>query len=481
MTQPLDQNDRATLIRDLSAIVGEKYVLHADTDMQPYEREWRGIYHGKALLVVRPANTQEVSALLCYANTHHLRIIPQGGNTGLVGGNSPDEKGQDIVLSLTRLNSIREVDVLSDTMTVEAGVTLLTAQEAAEKAGRLFPLSLASEGSCTIGGNLGTNAGGTAVLAYGNARDLVLGLEVVLADGRIWNGLGKLRKDNTGYDLKHLFIGSEGTLGIITAIVLKLFPKPDHIATVYCGLETPKAALDLLALAKQRMGPSVTTFELLPRLGIYMSVTHMGGREPLAQEHPWYVLMELSSASDPHLQERCENLLGDALEQTIITDATMATTLEHRNAFWRLREMLPEAQGFEGGSIKHDFSVPLSDVPRFIETVNKELLDWMPDCRPMPFGHLGDGNLHYNITQPVGMDKKTFMDRREEAHAIVYKHVKAVNGSVSAEHGVGRLKKHLLPEVKDPVGLELMRMLKKSFDPNCILNPGRVVDVENDH
>jgi len=468
--------DRSTLIHDLSALIGAKYVLHEDSDMQPFEREWRGIFHGKALLVVRPANTQEVATVLRYAHHHHLRIIPQGGNTGLVGGNSPDETGQDIILSLNRLNTIRDVDPLSDTMTVDAGVTLLTAQNAAEEAGRLFPLSLASEGSCTIGGNLGTNAGGTAVLAYGNARDLVLGLEVVLADGRIWNGLGKLRKDNTGYDLKHLFIGSEGTLGVITAAVLKLFPKPDHIATVYCGLQSPKAALDLLALAKQRMGPSVTTFELLPRLGIYMSVTHMGGREPMAQEHPWYVLMELSSASDPHLEERCQTLLEEALENDLIIDATMATSLEHRHAFWRLREMLPEAQGFEGGSIKHDISLPLSDVPAFIEVVNKDLLDWMPSCRPMPFGHLGDGNLHYNITQPIGMDKKAFMDRREEAHAIVYRHVKALNGSISAEHGVGRLKKHLLPDVKDPVALELMRLLKTSLDPHGILNPGRVID-----
>lgn len=475
MTLP-NSPDRPTLIRALSALIGEKYVLHDDHDMQRFEREWRGIFHGKALLVVRPANTQEVSAILRYANQHHLRIIPQGGNTGLVGGNSPDEKGQDIILSLTRLNTIRDVDPLSDTMTVDAGVTLRDAQNAAEQAGRLFPLSLASEGSCTIGGNLGTNAGGTAVLAYGNARDLVLGLEVVLADGRIWNGLGKLRKDNTGYDLKHLFIGSEGTLGVITAAVLKLFPKPDHIATVYCGLQSPKAALDLLALAKQRMGPSVTTFELLPRLGIYMSVTHMGGREPLAQDYPWYVLMELSSASDPHLEERCQNLLEEALENHVISDATIATSLEHRHAFWRLREMLPEAQGFEGGSIKHDISLPLSDVPDFIEAVNKDLLAWIPSCRPMPFGHLGDGNLHYNITQPQGMDKKAFMDRREEAHAIVYRHVKAFNGSISAEHGVGRLKKHLLPDVKDPVALELMRLLKTSLDPNGILNPGRVID-----
>ena len=469
--------DRDSLIRDLSALIGEKYVLSDPQDMQPFVREWRGIFHGQAQLVVRPADTQQVAAVLRYANQNRLRIIPQGGNTGLVGGNSPDESGQDIVLSLTRLNTIRDVDPLSDTMTVDAGVTLLSAQEAAEKAGRLFPLSLASEGSCTIGGNLGTNAGGTAVLAYGNARDLVLGLEVVLADGRIWNGLGKLRKDNTGYDLKHLFIGSEGTLGVITAAVLKLFPKPDHIATLYCGMTSPKSALDLLALAKKRMGPSVTTFELLPRLSIEMSVVHMGGREPLTQNHDWYVLMELSSASDPHLQERCETLLAEALEHDIIQDAVLATSLDQRNAFWRLREMLPEAQGFEGGSIKHDISVPLSDVPDFIERVDAELLAWMPGCRPMPFGHLGDGNLHYNIAQPKGMDKKAFMDRREEAHAIVYKHVKAVNGSISAEHGVGRLKKHLLPDVKDPVALDLMRQLKRTLDPNVILNPGRVIDL----
>ena len=477
MSQSQSSPDRAQLIRDLGALIGDKYVLHRPEDMQPYEREWRGIFHGKALLVVRPADKEQVAEIMRYANKHRLRLVPQGGNTGLVGGNSPDESGHDIILSLNRLTAIRDVDPLSDTMTVEAGVTLLQAQQAAEQAGRLFPLSLASEGSCTIGGNLGTNAGGTAVLAYGNARDLVLGLEVVLADGRIWNGLGKLRKDNTGYDLKHLFIGSEGTLGIITAAVLKLFPKPDHIVTVYCGLSGPQAALDLLALAKTRMGHAVTTFELLPRLGIEMSVTHMGGREPLAAHHPWYVLLEVSSASDPSLQERCESLLEDALERAIIIDAAMATSLDQRAGFWRLREMLPEAQGFEGGSIKHDISVPLSDVPRFIDAVNADLFAWMPDCRPMPFGHLGDGNLHYNITQPRGMDKTLFMDRREEAHAIVYRHVKAVGGSISAEHGVGRLKKHLLPDVKDPVALDLMRLIKNSLDPHHILNPGRVLDL----
>ncbi len=464
------------LIAGLTAIVGDKYVLHHADDKAPFEAEWRGLYHGTALLVVKPGSVQEVADVLKFAQEHRLRIIPQGGNTGLVGGNTPDETGTEIVLSLARLNRIREVDALSDTMTVEAGVTLLRAQEAATEADRLFPLSLASEGTCTIGGNLGTNAGGTAVLAYGNARDLVLGLEVVLADGRILNGLGKLRKDNTGYDLKHLFIGSEGTLGIITAAVLKLFPKPNSLVTVFCGLESPKHALDLLELAKRSAGQAVTTFELLPRLAIDMVVDHMAGcRDPLATRFDWYVLMELSSASDPYLEDRAQSLLEEALDKQIILDAAMANSLDQRNDFWRLRETLPEAQAFKGGSIKHDVSVPVSCVPELIALVDAEVIAAMPGIRPMPFGHLGDGNLHYNLTQPVGMDKQAYMDQREVMHAIVYKHVLAMGGSVSAEHGIGRLKKHLLQQVKDPVALELMHSLKQMLDPNNILNPGRVL------
>jgi len=464
------------LIAGLTAIVGDKYVLHHADDKAPFEAEWRGLYKGTALLVVKPGSVQEVADVLKFAQEHRLKIIPQGGNTGLVGGNTPDETGTEIVLSLARLNRIREVDALSDTMTVEAGVTLLRAQEAATEADRLFPLSLASEGTCTIGGNLGTNAGGTAVLAYGNARDLVLGLEVVLADGRILNGLGKLRKDNTGYDLKHLFIGSEGTLGIITAAVLKLFPKPNSLVTVFCGLVSPKHALDLLELAKRSAGQAVTTFELLPRLAIDMVVDHMAGcRDPLATRFDWYVLMELSSASDPYLEDRAQSLLEEALDKQIILDAAMANSLDQRNDFWRLRETLPEAQAFKGGSIKHDVSVPVSCVPELIALVDAEVIAAMPGIRPMPFGHLGDGNLHYNLTQPVGMDKQTYMDQREVMHAIVYKHVLAMGGSVSAEHGIGRLKKHLLQQVKDPVALELMHSLKQMLDPHNILNPGRVL------
>jgi len=464
------------LIAGLTAIVGDKCVLHHADDKAPFEAEWRGLYKGTALLVVKPGSVQEVADVLKFAQEHRLKIIPQGGNTGLVGGNTPDETCTEIVLSLARLNRIREVDALSDTMTVEAGVTLLRAQEAATEADRLFPLSLASEGTCTIGGNLGTNAGGTAVLAYGNARDLVLGLEVVLADGRILNGLGKLRKDNTGYDLKHLFIGSEGTLGIITAAVLKLFPKPNSLVTVFCGLVSPKHALDLLELAKRSAGQAVTTFELLPRLAIDMVVDHMAGcRDPLATRFDWYVLMELSSASDPYLEDRAQSLLEEALDKQIILDAAMANSLDQRNDFWRLRETLPEAQAFKGGSIKHDVSVPVSCVPELIALVDAEVIAAMPGIRPMPFGHLGDGNLHYNLTQPVGMDKQAYMDQREVMHAIVYKHVLAMGGSVSAEHGIGRLKKHLLQQVKDPVALELMHGLKQMLDPHNILNPGRVL------
>jgi FAD/FMN-containing dehydrogenase len=419
---------------------------------------------------------QEVVDILAFARKHRLKLVPQGGNTGLVGGNSPDESGQDIILSLKRFNRIREIDPLSDTMTVEAGVTLLEAQEAAAGADRFFPLSLASEGTCTIGGNLGTNAGGTAVLAYGNARDLVLGVEVVLADGRVLNGLGKLRKDNTGYDLKHLFIGSEGTLGIITAAVLKLFPKPNSIATVFCGLASPRHALDLLELCKQNVGPSLTTFELLPRLAIDMVVDHMPGcRDPLSASYDWYVLMEISSASDPYLEERSQTLLETALDKGLIIDAAIASSMEQRNDFWRLRETLPDAQAYKGASIKHDVSVPIAKVPELIEVVNAELAAMIPGIRPMPFGHLGDGNLHYNLTQPVGMDKQAYMANRLAVHEVVHRHVLAMGGSISAEHGIGRLKKDLLQQVKDPVALDLMRKLKGLLDPDNMLNPGRVI------
>lgn len=460
----------------LGAIVGAAHVLTDADAVAPYLREWRGLFEGRTRAVVRPGSTAEVSAVLACCHEARVPVVPQGGNTGLVGGSTPDLSGTAIILSLRRLDRVREVDLSSDTMTVEAGVTLLAAQQAAEAAGRFFPLSLASEGSCTIGGNLGTNAGGTAVLAYGNARELVLGLEVVLADGAVWNGLGKLRKDNTGYDLRNVFIGSEGTLGIITAAVLKLFPARRDIVTAFAGLPSPAAALALLDRAKARLGSGVTTFELMPRLAVDMVVTHIpGNRDPLPGRHPWTVLLEASSPSDPDLPAKVEGLLAEAMEAGDVEDAVVAASLDQREALWRLRESLPEAQGFEGGSIKHDISLPLSRVPAFIAAMEEALGRLVPGCRPLPFGHLGDGNLHFNVTQPVGADKKAFLARWDEVNALVLGEVVREGGSISAEHGIGQLKRDLLRSVKDPVALDLMRRIKGAFDPHGILNPGKVL------
>jgi FAD/FMN-containing dehydrogenase len=464
------------LLPRLAAIVGETHVLTDADALEPYLHDWRGLYKGRTRAVVRPGSTAEVAALLRCCHEAGVPIVPQGGNTGLVGGSIPDLSGTAVILSLRRLDRVREVDLSSDTMIVEAGVTLLAAQEAAEAAGRFFPLSLASEGTCTIGGNLGTNAGGTAVLAYGNARELVLGLEVVMADGAVWNGLGKLRKDNTGYDLRNLFVGSEGTLGIITAAVLKLFPARRDIVTAFVGLPSPAAALALLDRAKARLGAGVTTFELMPRMAVEMVVNHIpGNRDPLAGAHPWNVLFEASSPSDPDLRNKVETLLAEAIESGEAEDATIAASLDQRDALWRLRESLPEAQGHEGGSIKHDISLPLSRIPAFIEAMGAALERLVPGCRPLPFGHLGDGNLHFNVTQPVGADRTEFLGRWGEVSGVVLGEVVREGGSISAEHGVGQLKRDLLREVKDPVALDLMRRIKSAFDPKGILNPGKVL------
>ncbi|APF36943.1 hydroxyacid dehydrogenase [Chelatococcus daeguensis] len=460
----------------LAAVIGPGNVLTAPDDILPFLREPRDLFRGEALAVVRPGSTQEVAEVVRRARAAGIAVVPQGGNTGLVGGQIPDASRPMVVLNLQKLDRIREVDALTDTMTVEAGVTLLRAQEAAEAADRLFPLSLASEGSCTIGGNIASNAGGTAVIAYGNTRDLVIGLEVVLADGRIWNGLGKLRKDNTGYDLKNLFVGSEGTLGIVTAAVLKLFPRPQGRATAFCGLSSPQAALDLLALAKAEAGGAVTTFEFLPRLGLEFVLRHAPGtRDPLGEPHAWYVLMELSSAAEAGLDDAMERILTAALERGLVDDAAIAASLDQRNAFWKLREALSEVQRHEGGSIKHDIAVPVALVPQFLEEATAAAEALVPGCRPLPFGHLGDGNVHFNVSQPVGADKQGFLARWEEmneaVHAIVLRH----GGSISAEHGIGRLKRDLLPAVKDPVALDLMRKLKAALDPEGLLNPGAML------
>lgn len=468
----------AALVSGLATLVGDKYVLTKADDMAPHLKEWRGLFPGKARAAVKPATTEEVSAVLKFCSAHRIPLVPQGGNTGLVGGNTPWQTGDEIVLSLQRMNRVRDVDPLSDTMICEAGVTLLAAQEAAEKADRLFPLSLASEGSCTIGGNLSSNAGGTAVLAYGNARELTLGIEVVLADGRVMDLLGRLRKDNTGYDLKNIFIGAEGTLGIITAAVLKLYPRPRAQVTVIAGLASPSAALAMLNDLKAHFGAGVTTFELLPRIAMDMVCNHIAGnRDPLAGKHAWYVLAEISGADDS-LNARVGDAFASLIETGIVADAAIAASLDQRMAFWRLRETLPEAQGYEGGSIKHDIAVALASVPDLIDAVCARVEKLVPGARPVPFGHLGDGNLHFNITQPKGMDKAAFMALWDDIGAIVYDETLKRRGSISAEHGIGRLKKKLLREAKDPVALALMADLKRMLDPLNILNPGKVIDLD---
>jgi FAD/FMN-containing dehydrogenase len=400
--------------------------------------------------------------------------VPQGGNTGLVGGQIPLDG--ELLLSLTRLDKIREVDPASNTMTCEAGVVLAKAQAAAADVDRLFPLSLGAEGSCTIGGNLSTNAGGTAALAYGIARDLMLGLEVVLADGRILQLLQKLKKDNTGYNLRHIFVGAEGTLGVITAAVLKLFPRPRAVETAFVGVPSPAAALKLLHLAQARADGTVTSFELIVREIVEFAIHHGHGvRDPLAGKHPWYVLMEVSSQYSDGLRESLEHLLAAAIEQGIVIDATIAASLEQTKAFWHLRHVLPEIQKPEGGSIKHDVSVPVAVVPDFLAEASAAVQALIPGSRPVPFGHLGDGNIHFNVSQPVGADQEQFLARWGEVNAVVDKIVLKYHGSISAEHGIGLLKRDSLPKVKDKVALELMRGLMRMLDPNGILNAGKVL------
>ena len=473
-TVPPQQQLDADLLARFAAIVGARNAITQPADIAPYISEERGLYHGSSPLVLRPGSPDEVAAILKLANETRTPIVPQGGNTGLVGGQTP--LNGEIVLSLKRLDRIREVDATSNTMTCEAGVVLARAQEAAAAAGRLFPLSLGAEGSCTIGGNLSTNAGGTGALAYGVARELVLGLEVVLADGRVMHNLRKLKKDNTGYDLRHLFIGAEGTLGIITAAVLKLFPRPRSVETAFVGVPSPQAALALLNLVQARTGGGATTFELMKRLAIEFAVKYGPGcRDPLIHPQPWYVLLELSASETSGLRDTLESVLAAGVEQGLVADATIAASLAQRQEFWKLREVLPEAQKPEGGSIKHDVSVPVANVPAFLAEADAAVETLIPGARPVPFGHLGDGNIHYNVTQPAGADKEKYLARWYDMNAAVHAVVKKYGGSISAEHGIGVMKRKLLPDVKDPVALDLMRTLKRTLDPKGILNPGKVL------
>lgn len=441
--------------------------------MSPYLAEPRDLYHGRALCVLKPRSPQEVAGVLALCNETGASVTPQGGNTGLVGGQTPDPAGASVVLSLERLNQIRAVDATADAMTVEAGVTLSQAQDAAQAADRYFPLSLASEGSCTIGGNLATNAGGVHVLAYGSMRDLVLGVEVALANGRLLSTLGALRKDNTGYDLTRLFVGSEGTLGVITAATLKLFPPPRSHAVAFLGLRDPAQALLLLNFVKGRAGPMLHAFELVSRQGLELVLRHIpGARDPLAQPHDWYALIELAAFADGEAERAAAEILAAAIDADLAQDATLAQSLDQARALWKLRESMSEAQKREGGSIKHDIAVPVNVIPNFIEEAGRRLRAALPLARPVPFGHMGDGNIHYNVSQPVGADRAEFIARWAEVNAIVHGVVHEFGGSISAEHGIGRLKRDLLRETKDPVALDAMRAIKAALDPNGILNPG---------
>ena len=464
-----------TLAR-MKAIVGPKGFIDAAEDMGSYLVERRDLYQGRTAAVLRPATTAEVSALMKIAHETGTKVVPQGGNTGLVGGQIPFE-GDEILLSLSRMNRIGEIDQLNNTLTVEAGVTLAAAQEAAMKVDRLFPLSLASEGTCQIGGNLSTNAGGTAVLHYGNARSLVLGLEVVLANGDVWDGRKGLRKDNTGYDMKQLFIGSEGTLGIITSAVLKLFPRPKAVETAFVAVPNVEAAVDLLHRAEAMSGGTVTTFELMPRIGIEFLLKHQeGASDPLSAPSPWYVLVEMSTG-EGSLRPTMEATLAAALEAGEATDAVIATSDAQRKKLWALREDMSEVQKREGGSIKHDVSVPVSRVAKFIATATKAVGAAMPGVRPVPFGHVGDGNIHFNLSQPVGADKEAFVARWGEMNAIVHDIVRSLDGSICAEHGVGIMKRDEIAATKSSVEIEMMRAVKRALDPKNILNPGKVVSV----
>ncbi|UGA44963.1 FAD-binding oxidoreductase [Bradyrhizobium quebecense] len=461
------------LLARFRAIVGDKYAVTDAADIEPYVTEERDLFHGRSPLVLRPGSTAEVAAICKLASEHRIALVPQGGNTGLVGGQTPHHG--EVVVSLRRLDKIRDIDVESNAMTCEAGVVLQIAQQKASDVDRLFPLSLGAEGSCTIGGNLSTNAGGTGALAYGVAREMALGVEVVLADGRVLNALSKLKKDNTGYDLRNLFIGAEGTLGIITAATLRLFPKPRAVETAYVGLKSPAAALKLLSISRNEAAGSLTSFELLADIAVDFSIRHgIDIRDPLEGKHPWYVLMELSSSRDD-ARDALEAILAQGMEDGIVDDAVIAANLSQRQAFWKLRDEMSAAQKPEGGSIKHDISVPVAAVPAFIAEANAAVVKLIPGARPVPFGHLGDGNIHYNVSQPVGANAADFLARWHDVNAVVFEIVLRMGGSISAEHGIGVLKRDELPDVKDKVAIELMRQVKAMLDPLGIMNPGKVL------
>jgi FAD/FMN-containing dehydrogenase len=470
--------DIEAALERIKAVVGARGWIAEPADQEPYLIEARRLWRGATRLVVRPASTAEVAAVVRICAEARLPIVPQGGNTGLVGGGVPPEDGTNIVLALGRMNRIRAIDPVNFTMTVEAGCILAHLQQAAAEADRLFPLSLGAEGSCQIGGNLSTNAGGIAVLRYGNTRELTLGLEVVLPDGRIWDGLRGLRKDNTGYDLKQLFIGGEGTLGIITAATLKLFPKPREVETAFLGLARVEEVMTLFAHARAATADQLIAFELIPRAALDLALVHVPGTiDPLAAPYPWYVLLEISSSqTESGIRALLERLLETALEEDLIADGVIAASGPQARELWKIREAIVEAQLYSG-SIKHDVSVPVSRVADFIVRATAGVTERLPGIRPMAFGHVGDGNIHFNLTQPEGADTAAYLARWQEFNDIVHGVVRELHGSISAEHGVGRLKRDEIAHYKSPVEIELMRAVKRTFDPANIMNPGKLVSL----
>ncbi|HEY6983932.1 FAD-binding oxidoreductase [Reyranella sp.] len=475
----------SVFVEKLRSVVGDKGLVTDARARHPYLTDWRENYLGTALAVVRPATTEEVAAVVKVCAAEKVAIVPQGGNTGFMGGATPDESGREIVLSLARMSRILEVDTIGYSMTVEAGVVLKTIQEEAAAHDRLFPLSLAAEGSCTIGGNLSTNAGGVQVLHYGNARQLVLGLEVVTPAGDIWNGLRALKKDNTGYDLRDLYLGAEGTLGIITKAVLKLWPKAKDVATSWIAVPTPDAAVELLSGAHAASEDNVTSCELMSRQGIDLVLKHLpGAADPLTDRHDWYVLLEWSSTrarreagNEGGLTEKMEGYLGEAMEKGLVLDAAIAQNEAQARAFWALRENHSEAQKREGPSLKHDISVAVSRIPSFMREGLAAMKKVLPEGRPVPFGHVGDGNLHFNCQAPAGWDKARFMKHGDAISRAVYDLVVSYGGSISAEHGIGRLKVDELAHYRSKIELDVMRTLKRALDPQNIMNPGKIVRV----
>ncbi|MDA0262115.1 MAG: FAD-binding oxidoreductase [Proteobacteria bacterium] len=462
---------------DLKIAVGSRGWIDDEAGIAPFLEEQRGLFHGNTSLVLRPANVGEVAAIVQICAATGTPIVPQGGNTGMVGGAVPHEEGGQVLVNLSRMHAIRVIDSFNNTMEVEAGCVLADIQRAAADADKLFPLSLAAEGTCQIGGNLSTNAGGTNVLRYGNARSLVLGLEVVLPDGEIWSGLRGLRKDNTGYDLKQLFIGAEGTLGIITAAVLKLFPRPRETTTAMIAVRDPTAALELLIEVQEASGDAVTAWELMPRYGLELTLKNIPGTvDPFGGPHCWYVLGELSGgASAGHQRASLERVLANGLESGQVEDAVIATSAAQSGALWRIREAMPEAQRVEGSGVRHDVAVPLSRIAEFIDTATKNARAAIADMRIIAYGHLGDGNIHFNLSPHNQADREAFLTRREELMGIVHDTAVAMNGTISAEHGIGRLKRDEIARYKSTTEMNVMRAVKAALDPKGIMNPGKVL------